>query len=371
MNVVITHVYSRSNRGDGLLAELTVEVLRDALGVEPRLLAIDASELDGYQLAAQYGGSPRSVRGAVREVLAACGLGSAPGVAAINDADLVVAIGGGYLRSRGLRGAITLTAAHLPQLLAETRRNAAPVVFMPQSIGPLPIGLKQVVYWRLRRAAVVFLRDDRSVLEHRRKQSMSGVHVLRVPDLAVMEVARRARHLHRSSGSEVLVQARAVRNAPLLEHELRAFLVAASRPFDLAIQSDAGGANDDRSFMSRVAPGRNLPILGDLLGAGQGRFGVAICGRLHAALECLLNGVPAIHLGYERKSFAAFDDLGLAEFVIPARRVRAQLLDALVLRVLTDPQAYWERVDSAAAEVRSTRDDLMAELGLLAASLSP
>jgi polysaccharide pyruvyl transferase WcaK-like protein len=81
-------------------------------------------------------------------------------------------------------------------------------------------------------------------------------------------------------------------------------------------------------------------------------------------LSALLAGKPSVHLGYERKSWGAFHDLGLEQYVLDARRTSAtRVLDA-VESIRDDPATYWRLIDSRIEAVASQRERLLGSLAV-------
>lgn len=312
-NVLVLHGYSADNAGDGLLVQETLGVVREALPESKVTLLASRPEtfadVDGIVLPTvpTRRGWDKRTRRVLRE---------------IDNYDLIVAVGGGYLRAGNLVEAAKSGLVHLPQLRAAAR-TTKPTVYLPQSVGPARLGTSRYLTRLLKRIDVVMLRDDRSVAE------FGGGNSIRVPDLATAAIAA-----GRRAGAAVdpvpILSIRSVRGRINPDiHEL----AAAIAPYDGYIQSITGG-NDDRAASATLDPRRVLPRA-ELLGATAPRVVVAV--RLHAALMALAAGHYVVHLAYERKGFGAFGDLDLGDWVHPvnsfdpvtvAQQVRALISDA-------------------------------------------
>jgi hypothetical protein len=74
-------------------------------------------------------------------------------------------------------------------------------------------------------------------------------------------------------------------------------------------------------------------------------IGVALSVRLHGALQAILEGLPTIHLSYERKGWGAYADLGLTEWVHDARSFDPENVGQQLDALLADPTPYWDCLD--------------------------
>ena len=290
--VAILHAYSARNRGDGLLVEHAMEVVREALGdCEFTIAASDPNsfgEMDATVL-----GSRPGRRGYSPAYLAF--------LRRLGTYDLAVGVGGGYIRAGYPLESLKIARGLGPQLMAASRRRGT-TVYLPQSVGPLKFGVRHLVRHAMRGVDAVFLRDDRSVEE------LSLPNVTRTPDMAALSISR-ANGGASTPSPRPIMSIRAVRgHVPNEIYELASML----GEYDVYIQSTVSG-NDDRPSSATLAP-VSVVEAGQLFGpAGPRRVIVAV--RLHAALMALEAGHYVVHLAYERKGFGAFSDLGLGRYV--------------------------------------------------------
>ena len=305
-NIIILHGYSSKNRGDGLLVEESVSLIREALGEDTRITLL-ASDPDSFAHLPVERYCSRPGRrgwdsGYLRELRH------------LNSYDLVVGVGGGYLRAGTVTEALKTALVHIPQLGAAAL-SRTPAVYLPQSIGPLRGGTRLAYTPLLRRLTTLMLRDDRSVTE------LSLPDAVRTPDLAITSpefTDRFASDAADGTGeAESVLTVRAVHGAvPPLVTTLADALAAADVPVTGYIQSSVGG-NSDSDAQRSVTPGPLLDedayLRKNSHHADPRRVVVAV--RLHAALLALRAGHRVIHLSYERKGFSAFADLGLEEWV--------------------------------------------------------
>lgn len=344
--IAILHAYSASNAGDGLLVDAAVDLLDEAF---------DDCE---YTVFARYPESfparPRvrfvSTRWATRAARAGC-----RALRSLDDFDLVVGVGGGYLRFGGLVESAKTAIAHLPQLLAAAR-TTAPTVYLPQSIGPEGAVVRAILRRLLAKVDLVCLRDDRSVAE------LALDNAGRFPDTALLDSGWSERRGTLSVAKPV-VSVRPVRRAG---RRRLSRVVSMLRPFDGWVQS-TGAGNDDSAAVERSGPDR---VLGHEEYTTGGRR-VVVAVRLHAALMALRAGHWVVHLAYERKGFGAFADLGLPEHVHSVYGFDPATVQEQVTALVSDAASrarYDRSVMSALAAFRTERQALIGRISSLAGS---
>lgn len=341
--ILILHGYSAENAGDGLLVRETLDIVREAAGEDAAitLLASRPETFDDLNVTAfptvptRQGWDART-----RRVLRR-----------IDEYDLVVAVGGGYLRAGTVTEALKTALVHGPQLYAAAK-TSVPTVYLPQSIGPARYGTAPIFRRALRKLDSVMARDDRTIDE------VGGPSVSRWPDLATAGVVG-----GRQPGAEVhpvpVVSIRAVHgkiNPDIYElaHGLSAY--------DGYVQSTVGG-NDDRPAAATLAPREMLRR--DVLMTPGGQPRVVIAVRLHAALMALAAGHYVVHLAYERKGFGAFGDLGLDDWVHRVNHFDVATVRDQVERLLTEPSVradYDLRIADARQHIIEARERIVRTL---------
>jgi polysaccharide pyruvyl transferase WcaK-like protein len=341
MRVLVLHAYSRHNAGDGWLVAWSVELIREALGadVSVDVLAMDPESFASWDNAAVRGITWRSFSEALRP-------------AGRDRPDLIVGVGGGYLRGRGVVSTSKMLLAHGSQLRLAAKLGDR-VVYLPQSIGPLNMLSRPLIRRFLAQLRYVFVRDDRSVDE------LHGIQgVRRVPDLALLQLG----------ASNDSSQAHELVDEPVwVVRKLRG--ISPSRYLEMsgnarfAIQSEGRG-NDDRTYCEVELGVDSPPALAEVLRSESPRVIVSV--RLHGALLSLLAGWPTVHLSYERKGFGAFSDLGLDEYVESVYSATPATVAAKIARIHADPSAYWKRVTSALPALAAAREEVTASLRLAA-----
>lgn len=356
---LVLHAYSADNVGDGLLVDLALDLVTSATpNAEITVVATEAQTFDKVR-PIQW--RPRwfpdvSDRPRLKRVgfLATIVLGPHRTIRHhAAHADLIVAVGGGYLRGGTFSPALKSLGAHFGQL-ALSARHGTRAVYLSQSVGPFLPGYARLIRRRLGAVRRVFVRDDRS------QELLSELpNVTRAPDLAVLEFARKFQDVPRSStldGGRVTVVARHLdrpRNyVPLLQS-------LAERPqTSFALQSTIGG-NDDTAFTAKFQ-NEPAPSLAEVL--EQGNPHIVISTRLHGSMAALLSGHPTIHLSYERKGWGAFEDLGLDEYVLNAREATDLDVWALVEQILADPSGYWAKSATRLEHIENYREQIVSAL---------
>lgn len=346
--VLILHAYSAGNKGDGLLVSETLSLLREAFG--------EAIEV---HIAASY---PDSFRGVVDHVW-----DSQPRAFGYNrdylrtlrnlaQYDLVVGVGGGYLRGGRVLELAKAGLVHGPQLWAASNSDTR-TIYLPQSIGPLRFGSRGLVKRLLARIDYVIVRDERSLSEITPLISQRGY------DLALLTKEARIQ----TAKSPDAVPVMSVRNirgrVPSGVRELASQLGV----FDAYVQSLAG-QNNDLAPTESLNPARILTDHEFLARPSRPRVVVAV--RLHAALMALNAGHFVVHLSYERKGFGAFADLGLTDYVHNVNDFDERLVAGQVRSLTTSKEARCEYA-TAVQLARQSFMEYRARLVKLIRSLDP
>ncbi|RZT42330.1 polysaccharide pyruvyl transferase family protein [Cupriavidus agavae] len=330
--VTLLHAYSRRNSGDGLLVDISARLIREALGGQAEITLV-ASDPQSFADFGRVVPAPVIASAGWRR-LWTCGatLAAIPTADVralrrlLGGSDLIVGVGGGYLRARTDIEALKLHAGHMVQLGAAAE-SGVPAVYLPQSIGPalaafgpLAAGLSGALAHHLGGLHRVHVRDGRS-LEWLARLG----NVRRAPDLAVLALGNQlASATPDATPTTVRHVAMVLREAPAWgaarRQEYRAQtrrlidLLGRECRISFAVQSAVRGNDDARYYRSLgIEPAGTLR---DLL--RNDRPDAVVSVRLHGALESVLAGVPAFHLSYERKGFGAYEDLGLPEWVANA-----------------------------------------------------
>ena len=373
-HVVLLHAYSSKNSGDGLLVDLSIDLLKQAFGETTRVSIIAADPASFPQYTDVY----------PAPVLADAGISRIAGAASMTlpigknsrarellrilaSADLLVGVGGGYLRARSCMEALKLEAGHLLQMRAACL-SGKPTVYLPQSIGPsMPAKpLRSHLSGMLARFSCVFVRDDRSVAF-----LACNANTRRAPDLAVLDFERRSAQIiaqAEKARTGVAHVAFVLRRAPNWTNGQRERYETATQRLiqrlrktcriSFAVQN-RGRGHDDLAYYRSIGVDGDLMSLKEMLATDTPDFVVSV--RLHGSLESVLNGVPSYHLSYERKGFGAYSDLGLEGWVANAADFDPEKVASTILA----PDAirdFWANTSSGFERIRVARERILAEL---------
>ncbi len=298
-------------------------------------------------------------------------------VKALEEADLVVSMGGGYLNARkGLDGYQNIFYALLPALIAQHEHK--PVVFGPQSFGPFTSAPQRWLVRRvLLRSPLVMAREDISVgiLErcgvpttHIVRAVDSGFafdpgpgrnwrEELRVANNAVLigMTARRwlkpaAQESYERALTEVIneVQSRALHHVILIPQVTSDYMADDDRIVEKRIASYCARAPiciEDRSDHHDL---KNL----------YGELTYLIGTRFHSVIFSLTSRVPCVAIEYEHKTRGIMRDLGLEEWVIKIEDTTDGLHD-LFARMEDSRTDYLRRLDDVMPAYRRRAEQMV------------
>ncbi|MDO4685798.1 MAG: polysaccharide pyruvyl transferase family protein [Corynebacterium sp.] len=300
--IMVLQAYSAHNRGDGLLVDETIALLRHVFGrdVQIEMCASDPQSFE-YLGIRVYRSKPTMFgwsRAYVKKLFR------------LHEFDLIVGVGGGYLRAGHPVEFLKCLLVMVPQLLA-AGMSSTPSVYLPQSIGPFRCGTRYLFRSLVRRISCFMLRDDRSMGESALENCQ------RFPDLALTSPEFRESLQHEDSidvDQGVVLTARAVHGSlPKGVKQFSELLSEREIPLVGYIQSSVGGNNDTE--VQQQLTGLNNISPAEFLRHNNCPPRVVVAVRLHAALMALKAGHFVIHLAYERKGFSAFADAGLQDWV--------------------------------------------------------
>lgn len=249
----------------------------------------------------------------------------------ILESDALLPKGGGYLYSMGgARAFLYALRISLPMIMAV--RLGRPVIVLGHSVGPLHGMGGRVIRATLRRAAVIVVRDDRSL----RLLAHFGIGALRAPDFALCLKPRAQGESAVDMGcrrQRVGVTAKDVQRevgvslADLLDH-LSAIVdrVSGGRATDVVGLVQVTGPEPSQNDlpvlqklqnvipdMSIVVPARSADAVREALR----ELDLLIATRLHSAILALLEGIPVVMLSYHPgKAEGIVEDLGLPESIL-------------------------------------------------------
>lgn len=364
-HVLVLHAYSPGNSGDGLLVDLAVEHVRQ---VAPNAFVdVVAADAAAFEAISDRPNLRFHQWGASDFIGERFGRKASMGLAAVGAipkrirqlaerADLIVAVGGGYMRGGTAIEALKSYSVHATQLRLAAKHGRK-TVYLPQSIGPFRGLYRSLVRRRLTKLHTVFVRDDLSLNE------LSDIpSIVRLPDLAVLDLGSAIPATAAPITGKPIFVARALSRPRGYSELLDA--VRESDMFEWAVQSTSSG-NNDLPLIARYVAGDPLPLSAYLTDSPRR---IVVSTRLHGSMAALIAGHPTIHLSYERKGWGAFEDMGLNQFVLNARDVTLSTVLQLAETIAQNPAAYWAAVDAARPRLRAANDLLRKALNAAAAS---
>lgn len=348
MKIALLHGYSASNAGDGLLVDESIKIVREALGDDAEII-LAASHPETFQhLGIETVNSAPGKGGYDRAYLRL--------LRSLDELDLVVGVGGGYLRAGYLEEAAKMALVHGPQLLAAAR-TSTPTVYLPQSVGPARSLAHRILGRGVSKVQRFYVRDDRSLAEY------GPYGAIRASDLAILGAD--ADFGDHPPAAVPVVSVRPVRGTvpPLVLDLCRQI-----DTFEGYVQSETGG-NDDRAAMGAIGAERIL-TRDELMGPDSGTR-VVVAVRLHAALMALRAGHLVIHLAYERKGFGSFEDLGIPEYVHNVNMFEPERVLRQIDELVSNPQVrgeYRQRRQQALRNANGARVDMVNDIRALVRS---
>ncbi len=329
-SILVAGAYSPGNIGDGLLAELSVQMANDALPCTIYLSALDAK---GFRQAVKD--FPEKYPGLFPgNVFSSLNIFRI--IKLMLNKDLVVlAIGGEYLNFIGFKAALKSFIANGIAIFFSLCVNK-PTGFLPQGI-ILSKKMCKYISPFLRKAKWILLRDSKSMEE---LSSLDNIY--QVSDLAIIDVHPILR-LHPASPviGSILHE---VSKSP--EFISRIKQISNTHNMKFFVQSNFGGHNKDTDFLEKKLKINGFEGAGKLYDS-ETNVGVVISTRLHGAVGAIRSGIPAIHIAYSRKGKAVFSDLGIPEFCFDFENFDpvALLKIAHELNSSTEfREVYWTRI---------------------------
>lgn len=277
------------------------------------------------------------------------------------DADLTLAIGGGYLFANADAGSWFLS---LWLGLALAVWMGKPLALLPQSIGPFGAGWQRCsMAWLARRCFVVMPREQES-MDTLRGLNAAGNAALS-PDLALglaCAPATRQNAIPLRVGFTVL-DWRAHGNREFAQEDYERAIAGlmdhvTGRGGEAHVLCQVWGPmahDDDRHAARRVVarakhPERIVthPVVEDACRLAQvyATMDIFVATRMHSAIFAMLGGVPVLVIGYQPKAVGLMKMLGLESFCVPIQHASAATLTAR----FDDLLAQREQVSGALAQ---------------------
>jgi len=405
--VIISHVYSSDNKGD---AALTSVLIKDIERTFPSA-DITILKLDEVQGSGTFEGVPEQqgfmsfavnkfqhpllkLLYAAYMVLATltwAGLGGhgylprhLRRVAHIyREADLIVGVGGGYIRSRkGLRNRMNIPLLLHPLLFAHLLGK--PTVLYSQSVGPFMNGYERsLVAFVLHRMNLILIREDTSMIV----LADMGVtrNVARAIDSGFLLEANqnidvRKNYAIPKKSFLIGVTVRAWLEGEAQEKYERAVAAALDDAVQrtqghvlLIPQVTASKGDDDRMVSRRVHDlmqyGTQATVIEDEpdhteIKAIYDKLDILLGTRFHSVIFSLTSYVPVVAIEYEYKTSGIMRDLGLGNWVVAIEDVSKENLAELLDKLVREKDQYTQRLhDVLPPYIEKARQtaDLMAD----------
>ncbi|MES9851875.1 MAG: polysaccharide pyruvyl transferase family protein [Candidatus Thiodiazotropha sp. L084R] len=368
--ILVLHAYSRGNRGDGLLVDLTVKAIKKAIPEETDIVvvAMDAESFNDLYLSVQV---PMTSEVRYKRIFSQIStsiklmfnLVSGRQVSFNNlsklasKADLIVGVGGGYMRSGSWIEGLKACIVHATQAYISSWAKC-PAIYLPQSVGPLNGVTGKIINRAISGINTIYLRDDKSVSELTQHNG-----VVRAPDLAIMKLFDiEDSQLNAVEYKNVYIIARDLKKSHntnkqyiSMLNKLRLLIPEA----EVVLQSAVRG-NNDQKFYEKLKWGTQFrSITQAIKDSGPG---VVVSVRLHGAIQSLIDGCPSVHLSYERKGFGAYDDIGLQDYVHCATQFDPDLVSKQVFELCSDSSEYWRRISLASTRVKDQHEKMLVSI---------
>jgi polysaccharide pyruvyl transferase WcaK-like protein len=339
--IFLLHAYSPRNSGDGVLVKLSVNMIRDAsISGRIAVVCLDKPAFEGYL------DDPNIELMSLSEFLF-----RAVSQVFSRKVGLFVGVGGGYLRAGTAREGWKTLVAHGLQILGAGLGWRARKIYLPQSVGPFR-GVSGTLLRDLiaRNVNTLFVRDNKS------KEEFDYSNVVRMPDLVALEIGKEVSNIQQrkmvhAKELEVYFVFRDLsgKNYSASYVEKITELAKMFPDAKFALQSEGRGNSDDMFYrrvfgIERAIPLRNLIAR---------RNGVVVSVRLHGSLESVLGGLPSVHIAYERKGYAAYQDLGLDDYVFHASSFDVVRIAEIVTRLRGDPELFWSSLKTESVQRHS------------------
>lgn len=300
-------------------------------------------------------------------------------------ADVVAVIGGGHLYARH---SANIAFVWLWLGIALAVLMGKPLIFLPQSFGPLPGRIQQAMLrWLLSRSALVVAREYRSL----RLLAAIGLRrrVLALPDLAFGDDAIDSESLLAPEVAALAADRKPLIGLTLMDWQGQNPQFRNQRSYEaavLALMRHVGdrygaqvvlfaqctgpnAAHDDRIIARRLlAEARSqgldnvyfvdAALSPEQLKAAYGRLDLLVATRMHSAIFALSRNVPALAIGYLYKSVGIMEMLGLERHALDIATIDAETLCAGFDALWSEREAIRRQLSERIPAFQGTLDHL-------------
>jgi colanic acid/amylovoran biosynthesis protein len=362
-SVLIVNAYSARNLGDGAIVQTMCRAFSER-GARVCVMSDDPGDADRYGVPVHPSLLPvwkprlRGIPGAAAEAALATRQTIRRPPRLLDDFDVMVSAGGGYLYDDGSAGSRRNLLRRL-HTLRTAQRSGRPVIAFSQSVGPFASQTLGALTGRvLRRCAAVFVREQISLAEC----SALGIRHAQLADDIVFAASGRA------DDPDVAALLSQFRVAPIgatvidwrfggderwerkqtaYVEALRGSLSEAARRFDRPVaiisQVDAHTGDSDTRLAKGLAArlswecdARFLDVTDlsyeQLIGF-YARLHVLVASRMHSGIFALAGGTPVVAVAYLPKTAGIMARAGFERFVTPIDQANADDLFRLLRSV--------------------------------------
>ena len=386
-NIIISHVYSSDNKGDAALTSVLIgDLTRKFPEAAITILTLEPSTKNEYfegvpqKPSFMYYALNRFSNPLVKLLYASYMMGITLGWAVARrylgkslplpaylrniadlycQADLIVPVGGGYLRSRqGLRNRFNIPLLLHPLLFGYLLGK--PTVLYSQSVGPFQNKLeKLLVAFVLRRMTLILLRENTSVAVLARIGVQTNV--MRAVDSGFLLTSAKTFDLRKKYhiAADKLLLGVTVRSW-LKDEEQAAYEKAVAGALDAVVESanahvifipqvTASKGDDDRIVSRRVRDGMKHAASATLvedtpdhhhIKAMYDNLDILLGTRFHSVIFSLTSYVPVVAIEYEHKTSGIMRDLNLRKWTIKIEDATPKHLTALLQNLVRHRHEY-------------------------------
>ncbi len=402
MKILITHAYTKENKGDAAI--LSVLLMQARLAFPQAQIKVSTFEdsnknknFDGYETISSYMYlAVYTYKKFLQKLLYACYIVASTLLWAtilryfnfdskflliqpireiaeeFQQADLIIPIGGGYLRAKpNIMESVNLTLLLHPILLSLLLRK--PVVLYSQSIGPF-FNLYQRTLTRLilNRTKLILAREDHTI-NTLKQIGVKQDRIIRTVDAGFLFEPKRVLSLSQVIPSEKLQNKLLVgitvrkwlakEKQKTYEKSIARFIDNATKNNNLLFifipqVSSAFHKDDDRVVAGRIMQyikNKNQAINLETdythrqIKSLYSDLDYVIGTRFHSIIFSLTSYVPALAIEYEYKTGGIMKDLGLGEWVIPIEQVTTKFLMEKFQELIEKRESYLQTLHATIA----------------------
>ncbi len=264
-------------------------------------------------------------------------------ITAIYKADIVIGMGGGYLRTKNkFKDFFGLLLVLLPVFIAKCFRK--PILFLPISFGNFASRLHKRISYQIIKNTSIICRDQKSLKDLKlltRKEDRTKLYFS--PDVAIYsDTPKIIDERSKFSSNYIVLTARewlSDNKQNLFEMNLKKFILSIWKKYKLKTYFVAMANNsiedNDLNVFNRISQNLSDKSI-FLLSRSKSPAAVqkilnkakmAVCMRMHSAILAVTVNTPFITMGYEFKTLSMMKFLKLKDYHIELKDVSSQVLE--------------------------------------------